>query len=163
MYCSKCGRDIGEAAVCPYCSDTFENKAPETEVSAQQPTQQYYQQPTQQPYQQPAQPYQQPAQPYYQQPTQQPYQQQPPQQIVYVTAPPAPTPPPAERGRANPFAIIGFILSFTFILSPVSLPLSILGIVFAGIKYKGRGRGLAIAGTVLSGISLLIIASLASA
>lgn len=156
MYCSKCGRDIGEAAVCPYCSDTFENKAPETEVSAQQPTQQYYQQPTQQPYQQPA-------QPYYQQPTQQPYQQQPPQQIVYVTAPPAPTPPPAERGRANPFAIIGFILSFTVILSPVSLPLSILGIVFSGIKYKGRGRGLAIAGTVLGGISLLIIASLASA
>lgn len=126
MFCANCGKDIGDATVCPYCSDTAA-KAPETVAAPAQ-------------------------EPVFQAPVGQPAQQ------VYYTVPPVPpTPAPEKKRGANVFAILGFIFSFFFIFSPISLVFSILGTALAGKLYNGRNRGLAIAGIVLSALSLIVL------
>jgi hypothetical protein len=131
------------------------------DINPQPPYQQTgYQQP---PYQQP--PYQQPP---YQQP---PYQQPPYQQQQYQTPPPQPEyqyqqnyqqyqEPEVKKSSGMAIAsmvlgIVSFIFSCVFY---ISIPAGIVGLILGIISLKNRkgGKGMAIAGVILSGIGLLI-------
>ena len=106
-----------------------------------------YAQPAQSPYAQPGQPGAQPAQsPYTQpgQPTQPPYAP-PYNQCNYI--------PPEANQKYNSLAIAGFVCSF--LVSIVGLILSIIGLNQIK-KQGGKGRGLAIAGIIISAASILL-------
>lgn len=83
-------------------------------------------------------------------------------------APPAPIPPHGQLRRTNGFAITGLIFGIASwaICCCYSLPWSVLGIVFSGVALSQiskqlethAGRGLAIAGLILSLTSILFYA-----
>ena len=58
-----------------------------------------------------------------------------------------------QPSRANAFAILGFI--FAFVISPLGLIFSIIGLAKAK-KMGGKQKGLAVAGLIISIISILI-------
>lgn len=58
-----------------------------------------------------------------------------------------------QPSRANAFAILGFI--FAFVISPLGLIFSIIGLSKAK-KMGGKQKGLAVAGLIISVISILI-------
>lgn len=84
------------------------------------------------------------------------YDYQPPQPPdPYAGAPgypPGPPAPPTPQGT-NGMSIAGFVLAFLF--TPLGLILSIVGLVQAR-KRNQKGRGLAIAGIVISTVSILV-------
>ena len=104
-------------------------------------------------------------QPYGQQPQygQQPYGQQPGwdqqhgqpgygQQPTYGQQPSGWAPDPQQPRGTNTMAIVGFVLAF--LVSPVGLVLSIIGLQQTGQRHEG-GRGLAIAGIVIGALGTL--------
>lgn len=109
-----------------------------------QPNQQPCQQPCQQPYQQPC---QQPYQQSYQQPPQQPYAQQ-----IIINQ---------EPGKKNGLGTAGFVLAllaFVFCWVPVlDFILWLLGAIFSVIGLFKSPRGLAIAGTVISFLGIIVL------
>ena len=63
--------------------------------------------------------------------------------------------------KTNGWAIAGFVTSLCNIIlcglaAPISLTLSIVGIVFSK-KYNGDGKGLSIAGIIISAIFILLL------
>ena len=68
----------------------------------------------------------------------------------------------SNSNSGNVIALIGFIVSLVSLilccgtLSWVSLILSIIGIVGAK-KYDGKGKGLAIAGTIISAVGMILL------
>jgi hypothetical protein len=68
------------------------------------------------------------------------------------TSEPAPAVPQQSSG-ANVFAILGFI--FAFVISPLGLIFSIIGLSKAK-KMGGKQKGLAVAGLIISIISIVI-------
>ncbi len=94
---------------------------------------------------------------------QQPYYSQPQQQIV-VTSPVTESNGSATAGFV--LSIIGLFFSIAFILQLLGFILSIVGIIKAG-SVHGKGRGMAIAGLVLSLLGfvpgILLISMMASA
>ncbi len=69
--------------------------------------------------------------------------------------------PPVQQGtngtssnQTNGFAIAGFVLAFFMPL--IGLVLSIVGLVKSKKDFGGSGKGLAIAGIVISGVAILI-------
>ena len=69
-----------------------------------------------------------------------------------TTPPPPPQPQPTST---NVFALLGLIFSF---LAPlVGLILSIVGVKMASSKYNGKGRGMAVAGIIISCILMVCI------
>ncbi len=80
-----------------------------------------------------------PQPPYGQQPYGQPPYGQPPYGQPYATQP-----------KTNTLALVGFILSVTFILSFIGLILSIVGLIqINGAHGAQKGKGLAIAGIIV--------------
>lgn len=75
---------------------------------------------------------------------------------------PAPTMTPdtsyyeEPKKTTNGFAIAGLIVSLVMPLNIVSLVLSILGLVFGIKKWNSSGKGMAIAGIVISCVKLVI-------
>jgi len=65
------------------------------------------------------------------------------------------------KKTTNGFAIAGLIVSLVTPFSVVALTLSILGLVFGIKKWNSSGKGMAIAGIVISGIELLFTPVLA--
>jgi hypothetical protein len=69
---------------------------------------------------------------------------------------------PAPTGPADGFAIAGLIFGIlslpTFCIWCIGPPFGILALVFGGLGLKGRNRGLAIAGMVTGGLSVLAFA-----
>lgn len=80
---------------------------------------------------------------------------------------PAPTMTPdtsyyeEPKKTTNGFAIAGLIVSLVTPFSLISLALSIIGLVFAIKKWNSSGKGMAIAGIVISGIELILLPVLA--
>ena len=72
--------------------------------------------------------------------------------IANTAAAPAPAPEPEKKGT-NVFAILGFI--FAFILSPLGLVFSIIGLATSG-KYGGKLKGMAIAGLIISIVGIAL-------
>lgn len=112
------------------------NYPPQGNQPNQQPCQQPYQQPCQQPYQQS-----------YQQPPQQPYAQQ-----IIINQ---------EPGKKNGLGTAGFVLAllaFVFCWVPVlDFILWLLGAIFSVIGLFKSPRGLAIAGTVISFLGIIVL------
>ncbi|MDR0308518.1 MAG: hypothetical protein LBH87_01130 [Coriobacteriales bacterium] len=144
MFCQNCGANMPEnISNCPTCgasvvppggnmadpSNSFAQ--PTVQPGAQQAGMSVTQQPQYNPYQQ-----------QYAQP-----QQYPPQSSVFVYQAPVVARP------SNGLAVAGFVLSLLFI-QPLGLIFSIIGLVTSGSK-EGVGRGLAIAGVVISCIGLI--------
>lgn len=65
------------------------------------------------------------------------------------------------KKTTNGFAIAGLIVSLVTPFSLISLALSIIGLVFAVKKWNSSGKGMAIAGIVISGIELILLPVLA--
>jgi hypothetical protein len=117
----------------------------------------------------PANPYvQQPANPYTQQPAN-PYAQQAPN--PYAAAPVGYAPAPAGPSRLNVPGLVSlilgglaFLLGVTFGWIPfvgfLPIVLALVGVVLGiiGLVVKNKGKGLAIAGTIVSGVALLVAA-----
>lgn len=131
MFCSNCGKQIDDNVVnCPFCSaETGVTPAQTEEPAAEQTAQQ--------------------AQPQYEQTYgQQNYEQQPYQ--PYQTQ----SYQPPRKSGSNGLAIAGFICAFFFPL---------LGLIFSCIglnhskKMGGDGKGLSIAGIVISVLAIVII------
>jgi len=125
MYCEKCGAQLEEGATfCSQCG-TPVTKTEEVKTEAVNETPAQAQ-PEAQP--QPAQPAPQPA----------------PQA--------KPQPAPVQSGATNTLAIVGFVLSF--FISLAGLICSCIGLKKANTEFGGNGKGLAIAGIVISSIGL---------
>lgn len=117
----------------------------------------------------PASPYaQQPANPYVQQPAN-PYAQQPANPNPYAPAPGSYAPAPAGPSRLNVLGLVSLILGgFAFLLGvtfgwipfvgflPITLALVGLVLGIVGLIVKNKGKGLAIAGTIVSAVALLV-------
>ena len=158
--CSNCGSENDASnKFCMNCGAALPEEIQESPVAAavapQEEQPQYQQpivqQPVQQPMQQPMQPQYQPQQQY------QPQYQQPVQpQTINVTIP-AP-----ERTTTNGFCVAGFVISLISIITCgftafISLILSIIGLITAS-KKKQKGKGMGIAGIIIS-VILMIVAS----
>ena len=158
-YCPNCGQSIEDnVKYCTYCGSA---------LTAEQPAAQSVTQPVTQPVQ-PAARREKPMIPVYE-PVKNPagepaviYDQEPEVQAIYqepeylkpVTQPP--------KTPFNRCCLIGFILSIAGwgclgLTSPFGLILSIIGLFTYGKKRVERGRGIAIAGIVLSSIVILAI------
>lgn len=128
-FCAKCGAkvDTEEAVQAPAPAPQVEKDEFFNDVPAPAPVQQQI----------PVQP-----QPPVQQPPVQPVNQQP----VYQ---------PPQTAKTNTFAIIGFVLSFFYYVSIAGLVFSIIGLKQCN-KTQEKGKGLAIAGIVISSVLLFI-------
>lgn len=151
MYCESCGSFIADGqAFCSNCGASAPVASPASPAPGTAPAQPVYSQPVQPVYQQPV--YQQPVyqQPVYQQPVAY-------QQPVIITQ------MPRERTRINGAATAGLIFGIISILvcwipvvgffpSLFGLTFSILGVA----RKRASGKGRAIAGLIMSGITFLI-------
>lgn len=133
MFCQNCGKELDpNASICPNCGKEVasQKSAPVTPQEAQP--------------EQPAQP----AQP-----------EQPPMQAAQPNAEmnaQAPVPPPAPQPQqSNTIAIVGFVLSFFVAIA--GLICSIIGYKNAKNIYGGANQGLALAGIIISAISMGIV------
>ncbi len=127
-FCAKCGAkvDTTETAQSPTTSQQVEKDEFFNDVPAPAPVQQIPVQPQPPVQQVPVQPVNQ--QPVYQQP---------------------------QTAKTNTFAIIGFVLSFFYYVSIAGLVFSIIGLKQCN-KTQEKGKGLAIAGIVISSVLLCI-------
>ncbi len=76
---------------------------------------------------------------------------------TYFTPPPAPRyqqQPAQQTQETNTMAIVGFVLSFFITIA--GLICSIIGYRNADSQYGGNGKGLALAGIIISAISMVI-------
>ena len=146
--CPNCGSENADNMnFCCNCGTALPSVSPEQKPVQQQPIQQVVATPVQQPaYQQPVQQYQQPA---YQQPAPQYQAQSFPTSGAY-----------AEPPKTNGLCKAGFILALVSLVTAgltsfIGLILSICGLVSAS-KKKQKGKGLAIAGIIISAIFILV-------
>ncbi len=130
MFCQNCGNKLDDdAKFCPKCG----TKTSETSIPAPQGEKdEFFKDAT-------------PPSPAYQQPYQQAQYQQPaPQQPYYAQQP---------VNKTNTLAIVGFVLSFFVAIA--GLICSIIGLKQCNQTKEG-GKGLAIAGVVISSVSMAI-------
>lgn len=136
--------------------NNLENQQNQNENSEQQYQQPQYEQPQ---YQQPQ--YEQPQyqQPQYQQPQyQQPQYQQAQYQQVDYQYQNQPEEPKKSIGLAVTSMVLGIVGLVFFCVPYLALPASIVGLILGIISIKGHkgGKGMAIAGIVMSGVGILI-------
>lgn len=144
--CSTCGSEISDfATFCPNCGATIEKAepVPATPVEVHAPISQDA------PYATPAGQYTPPAYQPPVQPTPAPYATP-----VYKQAPSESSADPSANGKAIASLILGICGTIAWLLPLVGYPVTIVGLVL-GIKgLKSEKRGMALAGLILSAVSL---------
>lgn len=131
MYCDKCGHELqGFSLICPCCGGTYGEPEPDAPVEDEKPAEDEKPVEDEKPAEQ-----------------EQPAGQTPPAE---QTAPGS----PVFIGVTNGFAIAGII--FAFLLPPLGLVISSIGLKRSD-STGGEGKGLSVAGMVISTIFTLVI------
>lgn len=135
MKCNSCGAEVSDANdFCPHCGHAMDPASPAAEGGGRSPA---------------AQKMNPPASPY---PPQGYYPPTPPQVIVTAN----------QQKPTNGLTVAGFVCTLASLFLPFSMILSILGMIFGAVglsrakNLNGAGKGLAIAGIILSIPTLIL-------